>query len=222
MRVVVFLLILVNLLFLAWAQGYFGQSVDADSFRSQQQLLADRIKVVARGEAPADAAKVDAKADEPPAAQFCLQLGDLPAADGVRIEGLVAEQWPAFKIQRTTTEGGAGYWVFIPPLASKPEVDAKAAELKRLRVPEFFVVQEAGPNNRAISLGLFSSKDAAAARLEQLRGLGVKSAKVGERRPATVALEIHGPEALADALRETLAVALPDGRPQACRQPAAP
>jgi len=223
-RVVVFLLILANLLFLAWAQGYFGQSVDADSFRSQQQLLADRIKVVARGEAPADAAKVEnpAKADEPPAAQFCLQLGDLPAADGVRIEGLVAEKWPAFKIQRTTTEGGAGYWVFIPPLASKPEADAKAVELKRLRVPEFYVVQEAGPNNRAISLGLFSSKDAAAARLEQLRGLGVKSAKVGERRPATVALEIHGPEAQADALRETLAEALPDGRLQACRKPAAP
>jgi len=221
-RVVVFLLILANLLFLAWAQGYFGQSVDADSFRSQQQLLADRIKVVARGEAPADAAKVDTKADEPPAAQFCLQLGDLPTADGVRIEGLVAEKWPAFKIQRTTTEGGAGYWVFIPPLASKPEADAKAVELKRLRVPEFYVVQEAGPNNRAISLGLFSSKDAAAARLEQLRGLGVKSAKVGERRPATVALEIHGPEAQADALRETLAEALPDGRLQACRKPAAP
>jgi hypothetical protein len=223
-RVVVFLLILANLLFLAWTHGYFGESSDPDAFRVEQQLLADRIRVVARDEPPAETVKPDKPAppESSPAAEACLQLADLPLTDSARIESLIAEKWPAFKAQRAAIEG-AGYWVFIPPLASKQEADAKAAELKRLRVPEFFVVQEAGANNRAISLGLFSSREAATARLDMLRGLGVKSARVGERnsRSATVLLEIHGPATQADTLTKALAEALPDGRPRACPKPAA-
>jgi hypothetical protein len=227
-RAFVFLLILVNLLFLAWAQGYFGPSSDPDAFRSQQQLLADQIRVVARDEAPAETDKSEkqAKPEERAAAErngaeVCLQLADLQLADSVRIESLLAEKWPAYKARRTSVEGGAGYWVYIPPLPSKQEVDAKAAELKRLRVPELFVVQESGPNNRAISLGLFSSREAATARLEMLRKLGVKSAKVGERRPASVLIEMRGPETQADALRKALAEALPEGRLLACKKAAA-
>jgi len=220
-RVVVFLLILVNLLFLAWTQGYFGESSDPDAFRVQQQLQADRIKVVARDEPPAAAAKPELVAKVEDAALQCVQLGDLSLAESARIESLLADKWPAFKAQRTVTEGG-GYWVFIPPLAGKQEVDAKAAELKRLRVPELFIVQEAGANNRAISLGLFASREAATARLEMVRNLGVKSAKMGERRPSKVLLEMHGPEAQSDALRQALAEALPEGQPLPCRKPAAP
>jgi hypothetical protein len=222
-RVVVFLLILANLLFLAWTQGYFGPSSNPDAFRVQQQLLADRIKVVARDEAPAEKAK-PAKAatvEERNAVESCLQAADLPLADSVRIESLLAEKWPLFKPQRTSVEGGGSYWVYIPPMASKQEADNKAAELKRLRVPELFIVQENGPNNRAISLGLFSSKEAAVARLDLLRSLGVKSARVGERRPATVLLEIRGPETQADALRKAIAEALPEARLLACRKAAA-
>ena len=228
MRAAVFLLILVNLLFFAWAQGYFGPPANPDALRVQQQLHAERIRIVARDEAPAEttkppAAKTDAVA-EPDVAEACLQAGDLPLADAVRGEGLIAEKWPQFKSVRTTHEGGSGYWVFIAPLASKQEAESKVAELKRLRVPELFVVQENGPNNRAISLGLFTTREAATARLEALRGLGVRSAKVGERgsRPASALLEIRGPQAQAEALRQALGEALPDVKFGECRKSAAP
>ena len=227
MRAFVFLLILANLLFLAWAQGYFGPPVNPDAFRLQQQLHPERIKVVAHDEAPAEVA-VPAVKPAPPeeptkseqnGAEACLQFADLALADGARVENLLAEKWSAFKAQRTTLEGANGYWVFIAPLASKQEAENKAAELKRLRVPELFIVQESGPNNRAISLGLFSTREAATARLEALRGLGVKSAKVGERgaRPALVQLEIRGPQAQSDALRQALGEALPEARPGDCQ-----
>lgn len=232
MRAFVFLLILINLLFLAWAQGYFGPPANPDAFRLQQQLHPERIRVVARDEAPAELTRPAAKpaAPEEPTqseqngAEACLQIEGLALAEGVRAESLLAEKWSAFKAQRTTLEGANGYWVFIAPLASKQEAENKAAELKRLRVPELFVVQENGPNNRAISLGLFSSREAATARLEALRGLGVKSAKVGERgsRPTLVQLEIRGPQAQADALRQALGEALPEARLGDCRKPATP
>lgn len=228
MRALVFLLILANLLFLAWTQGYFGASADPDSFRLQQQLLAERIKVVARDEPPAPPAEI-AKAEKPVKTEEkkvldqCLQLADLQVADSERVEALLAEKWPKFKVQRTTIEGSASYWVYIPALASKQDAENKVVELKKLRVPEFFIVQESGPHKWAISLGLFSSKDAAAARLEALRNQGVKSARVGEHKAksATAQLEISGPETEVEPLRKAIAELLPDGRLIACKKPAA-
>jgi len=224
MRALVFLLILVNLLFLAWTQGYFGASSDPDAFRLQQQLLADQIKVVARDEAPAEGIKAETPAKAEAVAEQCLLLADLPVAESDRVESLLTEKWPVFKVQRTTIEGSASYWVYIPALANKQEADSKVAELKKLRVPEFFIVQDNGATKWAISLGLFSSKEAAAARLDALRGQGVKSARVGERnvKPATARLEIRGPETQVEALRKAVAEVLPGGLLVACRKPPAP
>ena len=84
---------------------------------------------------------------------------------------------------------------------------------------EFFVVQENGPNNRAISLGLFSTKEAANSHLEALREKGVKSAKVGERnsKPPSVVLELRGPKAQAEALWQPLIEVLPESKPLVCK-----
>ena len=236
MRAIVFLLIFANLLFFAWAQGYFGPPSTPDALRVAQQLNAERVRIVARDDAPAEAPKladrpakteeVAVVADDPAESlvDACIRIADLPSAEGARIDVLLADGWPAFKAQRTTQEGGPGYWVYISPLASKQDADNKAAELKRLRVPELFIVQESGAYNRASSLGLFSTREAANARLEALRVLGVKSAKVGERgtRPATVTVEISGPAAKSDALRQALGAALPDARFADCRVSTAP
>ena len=221
MRAFVFLLILCNLLFLAWTQGYFGASSNPDTFRVQQQLLAEQIRVVARDELPAELARPEkaAKPAEKRVESVCLRVGDLAADEAARLEALTAEKHAAFKGVRTANPGSTSYWVFIPPLGSKQEAESKAAELKKLRVPEFFIVQESGPNNRAISLGLFSSREAAASRLEQLRSKGVRSAKVGERngKPTSFVIELTGPETQAEALRQTLVEALPDTKLAACK-----
>ena len=67
--------------------------------------------------------------------------------------------WPSsFRVQGLAVgdQGGERQLLgTIPPLANKKEADAKAAELKKLQVQEYFVIQENGPNNHAISLGLF-------------------------------------------------------------------
>lgn len=222
MRAFVFLLILANLLFLAWTQGYFGASSGPDALRVQQQLLADQVKVVARDEFPAEpAAKPETlvKSEDKKPEDVCLLLAELPVDELARVEGLLAEKWPAFKAVRTVVEASASYWVFIPPPESKAEVDKKVADLKKLNVPEFFVVQESGPNNRAISLGLFSSKEAATARLDVLRAKGIKSARIAERtgKPTSISLDITGPETQADAIRQAFADLLPESKLLACK-----
>ena len=226
MRAFVFLLILANLLFLAWTHGYLGASSDPDALRVQQQLLADQVKVVARDEFPVELVKTEsaAKHEEKKETEICFSINELPLAEAVRAESLITDKWTTFQVVRTVVEASASYWVFIPPPESKADLDKKIAELKKLNVPEFFVIQENGPNNRAISLGLFSSKEAATARLDVLRGKGIKTAKVVERngKPTSISLNFLGPESQSEALRQALAELLPESKSAACKAAATP
>ena len=162
------------------------------------------------------------KALESKAADSCLRWSDLSIADADRLERVIAEKFSGFKVLRTSVPGSSTSWVFIPPLANKPLADKKAVELKKLGAPEFFVVQEPGPNQLAISLGIFSSEEAANERLEILRVKGVKSARVGERivKPALAAIVATGPGAKVDALREAVVTLLPESKPGVCKMPA--
>jgi hypothetical protein len=71
--------------------------------------------------------------------------------------------------------------VFIPPQPNRAAAQRKAAELKKLGVDEYFIVQEEGRQRWALSLGVFRAEDAAQAHLEALRAKGVKSAVIGQR-----------------------------------------
>ena len=56
MKVLVFLLVLVNLLFYAFTAGYFGRPDNPDAGRVDQQITPERLRIVSRGEAPSTAA----------------------------------------------------------------------------------------------------------------------------------------------------------------------
>jgi len=161
------------------------------------------------------------KAAETKVPQRCLQWHDLAAADADRLERLVAERFAGASRARSVppvVAASAGWWVFIPPLASRAEAERKASELKRLAVPEFFIVQEAGANRLAISLGIFSSEEAANERLNELREKGVRSARVGERNtsPRGATLEVRISDSDFEALRLAAAQTLPAARASAC------
>ena len=219
MRLAVFLLVLANLLFFVWARGYLGMPVNPDARRLEQQLLADRIRVVARGEPPRTASRGAETTSENPVATSCQLWSDLSSAEVDQIERLLSEQFADFKATRRTVAENSGYWVFVPPLASKEEVSKKTAELQQLGIQDFFVVQAAGPNQLAISLGAYRTEEAASAGLATLQAKGVKSARMAERkaRPPFNTLEIQGPEARADALHQAIVTRLPKASPLACR-----
>jgi len=116
-----------------------------------------------------------------PAPTSCAEWGLFAGSEVARADAaLAALGLPAGTTQRRVTEVD-GYWVHMPPLKTKGEVDRKVGELKALGVAEFFVVTEAGPWRNAVSLGLFKNEDAAKAELERLRALGVRSATITRR-----------------------------------------
>ncbi len=140
---------------------------------------------------PEEKKNEDKKAEEKKA-QACLAWPDLPAAEADALVALAKKRYPSLALSRSvvSAEGGS-HWVYIPPLASKADAERKAGELKKLGVTEFFIVTEAGANQYAISLGIFSSEQGAKDQLESLKAKGVRSAKVGLRGGKTTAVHVE-------------------------------
>ncbi|WP_205231041.1 SPOR domain-containing protein [Azospira oryzae] len=136
--------------------------------------------------------KNENKKAEEKRAQACLAWPDLPAAEADALVALAKKRYPSLTLSRSvvSAEGGS-HWVYIPPLASKADAERKAGELKKLGVTEFFIVTEAGANQYAISLGIFSSEQGAKDQLDSLKAKGVRSAKVGLRGGKTTAVHVE-------------------------------
>jgi len=232
-KAIVFLLVLANLLFYAFIEGYFGQPDNPDAMRVAQQVAPDAMRIVARGEAP-PAADPQAVAEPPQAVgetppveapartaaearveTLCLAWGPLTLGEAEKFSALVGERFADFRLSRQG--GGDGWWVHIPPLADKAAADKKGAELKALGIGDYFIVQD-GLSRNAISLGVFTTEKGGRERLAELKGKGVRSARLGLRpdKDGGVRFELSGPAAQADALQAELAAALPKRSPRDC------
>lgn len=188
MRGVFFALVLANLVFFAWAQGYFG----ADDAGREPQQLAEQL----------NPGKMTVTVREKPAA--------VAAAACRIVSGMTARD--AEQLQKTLGEGVAlrsfdetNWWVSINALPNKAAADKKAAELKLLGVTDFHVLQGDG-GSFAVSLGVFDSEAAATEFLQALGRKGVKSARVESKAKAPTRFELRGPgDLLAKRLPELIA-----------------
>lgn len=232
MKTLVFLLLLGNLLFYAFAEGYFGKGEGPDAARVGQQLYPERMHIVSRGDAPEEkhassrngtspkpvepkpVAAVPEAPDAPVAAApmpVCLAWSHLNAADADRLSGILKERFAQYSVSRQVVPAeGNGWWVFIPPQAGKSEAEKKAGELRQLGVNDYFIVQE-GVSRYAISLGVFSSEKGAQERLTELKAKGVRSAKITQRpgKDDTIAVKATGPAAARAELEAALSQSLP-------------
>jgi hypothetical protein len=116
-----------------------------------------------------------------PAAPVCLEWGDFSGPDLARATAALAALQLADKLSQRQVERDIGYWVYIPPLRNRAAVNRKIAELKKLGIREYFVVQVSGHWLNAISLGVFKTREAAQNFLHDLQAKGVHTAQVGER-----------------------------------------
>ena len=225
MRVLVFLLVLGNVLFLAYAGGYFGGPDNPDAGRVGQQLMPERVRVVGYGQSPparADVEKAVAEAPPPPAEpeELCLVWEHLQADDADRLASTLAEKLAGIRVERRAVPvEWAGWWVMVPPLANKAEADKKVGEIKELGVNDLFVVHDAGPNQFAISLGVFSTEKGGQEHLGRLKAKGVKSAKLIRRpgKETQFALEARGPLAKKAEVEELAAGVVEKSSAQTCK-----
>lgn len=179
MRTVFFLLLFANLGFLAWS--YFGAGPTlSESQLVEQQLNPEAIRLLSAEQVAALAA-ARPKPPPRPAVAACLELGAFNPADVARVQQALDPLALGPRLSQRRAEEIASYWVFMPQQRDRQAANQKAAELRKLGVEDFFVVQEDPRHRFAISLGVFKTSEAAQARLAELRAKGVRTAKVGPR-----------------------------------------
>lgn len=183
LRIGFFLLLLVNLVFFAWAQGYFGGSDEnREPQRLEQQLHADKLRIVRH------AAQASTKAEE----KACRVINGLTPANAEALQAAAATAGIETRIQPLPEP--PVHLVVIGDLANKAAADKKIAELARLGVQEHSLAVLDGGRYEVV-LARFPAEAAAREFLQGLAKRGIKSARADAReQPALkVRIEARGP-----------------------------
>lgn len=221
MRALVFALLLANLLFYAFAAGYLGYPGNPDAGRLAQQVAADRVLIAGRGDAPPPKASGNGKQADSRTEndEACLLWDRLAPAEADRLASELTARFAGFRAQRRTVAEAAGWWVYLPPLASRADAEKRAGELKQAGVEDYFIVPDNAPNRLAISLGVFSTEKGGQDRLAELRQKGVKGAKLMPRpgKDSHLLVEVRGPAARKAEVQEAGAALVPKATVQGCK-----
>lgn len=178
-RLFFFLLVLANLLFFAWVQGYFGSADEnREPERLNQQLQADKVRIVRDATAPA-----------PKAADLaCRAINGLSVAEADRLKGAVVAIGGEAKILPQAEQ--QQFLVVITELPNQAAAEKKAAELGRFGVAEQTTVPLEG-GRFEIVLGRFPLEAAARDFLQGLIKRGIKSARVEAREPPALKARVE-------------------------------
>ena len=218
MRMVFLLLVAANLALFAWARYYAAADGATDPEPPHRQIKPESIRLLNGPELAGLPALKPKPAPQAQAPGACIEWGGFALAEAPRAGEALAPLALGARLSQRRSDETAGWWVFIPPQPNRAAALKKTAELKALGVDDFFVIQDEGRTRWAVSLGIFSSEEAARSRLEALRAKGVRSAQTGERETqvAKIWYQARGADAAQQArLRET-AQGFPGTEGRAC------
>jgi hypothetical protein len=199
MKIIFTLLIIANLLVIAWFK------LDAEPMKIELQSRehnASAVKVVTgqlgSSPAPTEAPMATANSESTPTPQATVANSPTPsptvapklAGHCIRWTGITGEQIDAAReklraLGISASESSSGestkVWVYMPPLESMEVAKVKAAQLAEMGVTDYFIVNNGGRWQNAISLGIFSTREAGERHLAELQAKGVRSAVVRDR-----------------------------------------
>lgn len=198
---------------------------DSEPERVANQLHPERIRVLSAtaegvvmasvASSASSASSEPAQVDAPSAPVATAEPDGVPAPVCVAYRGLSGDQIQLLssgaKAQAVTVReinapaGTTSWWVNIPPQGGKEAAERRTDILRRNGVQDFFVVQESGATQYAISLGLFRNEAAAKRQLEMLQSKGVTTARITTREPRdSTRVELTGPAAVLERLGNEL------------------
>jgi hypothetical protein len=199
MKIIFTLLIIANLLVIAWFK------LDAAPLKIELQSRehnASAVKVVTgqlgSSPVPTEAPVATASSESTPTPQATAANSPTPspsvapklAGHCIRWTGITGEQIDSAReklraLGISASESSSGestkVWVYMPPLESMEVAKVKAAQLAEMGVSDYFIVNNGGRWQNAISLGIFSTREAGERHLAQLQAKGVRSAVVRDR-----------------------------------------
>ena len=224
MRTLFLLLVALNLALYAWPRYYATPDSAADAEPLRREINPKGIRLLEGPELAGLPVLKPKPAEEAPpsalaAAGNCLEWGGFSVAEAPRAAQALEPLALGARLSQRRSDEKAGWWVFIPPQPNRATALKKAAELKSLGIDDFFVLQDEGKLRWAVSLGVFSSEEAARNRLEALRVKGVRSAQTGERESQVVKIsfQVRNPDAALQAKLKELSRASPGTEIRDCQ-----
>ena len=186
MRLLFLLLLAANLGFFAWTWFLAPPDPAVDRQPLARQLDPHKLRVVterelARAPSPPPPKPEPVAPALEPVTIACLEWGSFSPAEGTRAAQRLEPLALGARLAQYRGEETASWWVHMPPQGSRAAALRKAGELKKLGVEDYFILQDAGPMRWALSLGVFSTEDAAKAHLQALREKGVRTAAIDRR-----------------------------------------
>lgn len=216
LRFLLILLLLLNALAFGAIKGWFGFAPpQGEPERVTNQLYPERIKllnapvsVTAAEPSPPSAEKAPApeavsapaptEVERTPVEMFCLAWTGLDSNEAQQVGSRLADA--NLKPVQRRVEKPSSWWVRIPPLPNRDAADRKARELRAQGVTDLFIVQEAGPNQFAISLGLFKTESSSNQHLAEMKAKGVRGASIAVRTTAEYVVEVRAEQSALDAV----------------------
>lgn len=143
---------------------------------SARELNRDEMRITAMTPPllAARAAEETRRAMQGLAGAACVEFSGIAAADLPRARDAFAALRLGDRLIERRVEDISRYWVFMPPARDRRTAEATLAQLRRQGVNDLSI----RPDN-AISLGVFSSEDAARRFLASIEAKGVKGAELG-------------------------------------------
>jgi hypothetical protein len=172
MRTAFFVLLFANVAFFAY-RFYVTHYANPATDPIAQQIQPERIRIVQ----PEELARLAASRR----GVACIELGPVAAADATRAEEAAGALAGGLKVSQRRVDEAARWWVYIPPLPTRAAANQRVAELKKQGVDDSSLINDDPVWRNAISLGVFSSEDAASRRVDELKRRGVRGAQAAPR-----------------------------------------
>ncbi len=121
----------------------------------------------------------------------CVELSGIAPADAARARTAFAALQLGDRLNERRVEDVSRYWVFVPPAADRRTAENAIAQIRKQGVSDVSI----RPDN-AISLGVFSTEDAAKRFLTSMEAKGVKGAQQGAftRDLRELAMQVREPD----------------------------
>jgi hypothetical protein len=233
LRLIVLVLLVLNLGYYTWGQGWllaygWGPDQQREPQRLAQQVHPEAVTILSNADvaaaqqSAASAPSAGASgASEPLVATVCWQMADLDANQADTLRPLLKASFSDNAWGLDETRLPARWMVYMGKYTLAEDLAKKRDQLTQLKVP--FSPLNNTAFSPGFSLGVFSSEDAANIALQDVARRGVRSAKVVQERPDILTYRLRLPTvgAADQAALEAIKVALPGKTLDVCPAAAA-
>ncbi|MDH5324391.1 MAG: SPOR domain-containing protein [Gammaproteobacteria bacterium] len=174
MKIVFYFFVTLNVAFFLWQTQATGRSQEPRPIASGAPTLILLSEAKFSEKKPKKPLKEQPDKPQKPALAACFTMGPF---DGVDLARPISETLESYGVLTNThkikQKISSGYWVYLPAFKSWQDAREQVVKLEKKGMKDVFIMGRGSMKN-AVSLGLFSNKDAAETRMGNLRKMGVK------------------------------------------------